>query len=112
MSEATHDTTDQLDTARGLLESRLDAIRQALTARTEHEHAQAAVKEAETADIKAYRGALSAGWSEQELKKIGLPAPEKVSRVQRRRRHTASSTEPQDTHPQNTQTEHPTNGHE
>ena len=55
MSEATPDTTPQLNMARGLLESRLDAIRQALTAYTEHERAQEAAKDPETAAVKAYR---------------------------------------------------------
>lgn len=99
MSEAIPDTTPQLDAARGLLESRLDAIRQALTAYTEHERAQEAAKDAETAAVKAYRAALATGWSEQELKKIGLDAPGKVQRVRRRRSTAQHPDQPADPAP-------------
>lgn len=42
------------------------------------------VREAERADVKAYNAALSAGWSVEELRKIGYAEPEKKKRTRRR----------------------------
>ncbi|MCA9695855.1 MAG: hypothetical protein KC636_40130, partial [Myxococcales bacterium] len=42
------------------------------------------VREAERADVKAYNAALSAGWSIEELRKIGYAEPEKKKRTRRR----------------------------
>lgn len=42
------------------------------------------VGEAERADVKAFNAALSAGWSVEELKKIGFGEPEKKTRARRR----------------------------
>lgn len=42
------------------------------------------VREAERADVKAYNAALSAGWSVDELRKIGYAEPEKKKRTRRR----------------------------
>ncbi|WP_285127162.1 hypothetical protein [Propionibacterium freudenreichii] len=42
------------------------------------------VREAERADVKAYNAALSAGWSIEELRKIGYSEPEKKKRTRRR----------------------------
>ena len=47
--------------------------------------------------IRAYNAAQSAGWSADELRKIGLPEPEKKARVRRRaaRKPAASRTTPE-----------------
>lgn len=42
------------------------------------------VAEAERADIRAYNASLSAGWSPEELHKIGFNEPEKKARARRR----------------------------
>lgn len=49
---------------------------------------------AERDDVRAYNAAQSAGWTVDELRKIGLPEPEKKARVKRRaaRRPAPSST--------------------
>lgn len=39
---------------------------------------------AERADVQGYSAALSAGWTETELRKIGLDEPEKKQRVRKR----------------------------
>lgn len=38
----------------------------------------------EAADVKAYNAATTAGWTPDELRKIGFPEPEKKRRVRRR----------------------------
>ena len=42
------------------------------------------ISEAERADVKAYNAAISAGWTPEELKKIGFTEPEKKARTRRR----------------------------
>jgi hypothetical protein len=42
------------------------------------------VAEAEHADVRAYNAAVSAGWSTDELKKIGFTEPDKKSRTRRK----------------------------
>lgn len=55
------------------------------------------VADAERDDVRAYNAAQSAGWSADELRKIGLPEPEKKARVRRRaaRKPAASRTTPE-----------------
>ena len=47
------------------------------------------MREHEAADVKAFNAATAAGWTPDELRKIGFPEPEKKRRV--RRRSTARS---------------------
>jgi hypothetical protein len=107
---ATQLTPEQaVERARRLQEDRLIAVQKVAEARhhlTEVQEAgareiadlQARVAErtkaAERDDVRAYNAALSAGWSEEELRKIGLAEPEKKARAKRRapRRSTPTST--------------------
>lgn len=43
------------------------------------------IAEAERGDVKAHSAALSAGWSVEDLRKMGFAEPDKTRRVQRRR---------------------------
>ena len=84
------------EAAQRLLNDRMDYIRRAITARGALDEAREALKEAEKNDAAAFQAAVNnGGWSAEELRKIGLSAPEKVQRVQRRRK--AIPTSP-DTH--------------
>lgn len=100
---------EAIDRARRVLDDRIDTIRQAVEARqhvtdvreeTDRERAELEARiaqrvgDAERADVKAYNAAVSAGWSADELRKIGLPEPEKKARARRRtsRRSTTSRT--------------------
>ncbi|MBD2763558.1 hypothetical protein IEE92_13580 [Kocuria sp. cx-116] len=80
------------EAAQRLLNDRMDYVRRAITARGALEDARDSLKEAEEKDVQAFQAAVSnGGWTENELRKIGLTAPEKVKRVQRRRKTTNSS---------------------
>ncbi|MHC5560939.1 hypothetical protein [Kocuria sp. U4B] len=74
-------------TAQRLLNDRMDYIRRAIATRGALDEAREALKEAEKNDAQAFQAAVNnGGWTEDELRKIGLAAPEKVQRVQRRKR--------------------------
>lgn len=104
---------EAIDRARRVLDDRIDTIRQAVEARqhvtdvrdeTDHERAELEARisqqvgDAERADVKAYNAAVSAGWSADELRKIGLPEPEKKARARRRTsRRSAPARAPQST---------------
>lgn len=97
---ATTPTPDEaIDRAKRVLDDRIDSIRTAVEARqnladvrteTDQQRAQLEaqisqrVGDAERADVKAYNAAVSAGWSADELRKIGLPEPDKKARTRRR----------------------------
>ena len=84
------------EAAQRLLNDRMDYIRRAITARGALDDAREALKEAEKNDVQAFQAAVNnGGWTAEELRKIGLTAPEKVQRVQRRRKATSTSS---DTH--------------
>ncbi|MEX5274060.1 hypothetical protein RF638_08925 [Kocuria sp. CPCC 205235] len=84
------------EAAQRLLNDRMDYIRRAITARGALNEAREALKEAEKNDVQAFQAAVNnGGWTADELKKIGLAAPDKVQRVQRRRKATSTSS---DTH--------------
>lgn len=89
------------DAAQRLLNDRMDYVRRAITARGALDEARDALKEAEKADAQAFQAAVTnGGWTAEELRKIGLTAPEKVQRVQQRRKTTSptkSAQEPADT---------------
>ena len=74
------------EAAQRLLNDRMDYIRRAIATRGALEDAREALKEAEKNDIQAFQAAVNnGGWTAEELRKIGLAAPEKVQRVQRRK---------------------------
>ena len=74
------------EAAQRLLNDRMDYIRRAITARGALDDAREALKEAEKNDVQAFQAAVNnGGWTAEELRKIGLAAPEKVQRVQRRK---------------------------
>ncbi|WP_407792053.1 hypothetical protein ACR5MH_0010 (plasmid) [Streptomyces sp. L7] len=90
---------EAIERARRLQDDRLNAVRGVAEARqrlvdvhdeTARELAelQARIAErvaaAERDDVRAYNAALAAGWSGDELRKIGLPEPEKKARAKRR----------------------------
>lgn len=91
---------EAVDRARAAQDARVEAVRslaivrQALVdertaaaervAELERQNADA-IGAAEREDAKAFASAVKAGWSEEELKKIGFPEPEKQARAKRRR---------------------------
>ena len=76
--------------ARALLDNRITSVRALVTARQALDDLREQIAAAEAEDVKAYRAALSDGWSADELRKLGLDEPEKKQRV--RRRSTARKT--------------------
>lgn len=80
------------EAAQRLLNDRMDYVRRAITARGALDKAREALKEAERNDVQAFQAAVNnGGWTADELRKIGLTAPEKVQRVQRRWKATQST---------------------
>ncbi|MFW6187722.1 MAG: hypothetical protein ACOC84_06990 [Actinomycetota bacterium] len=80
------------EAAQRLLNDRMDYVRRAITARGALDEAREALKEAEKNDTAAFQAAVNnGGWSAEELRKIGLAAPDKVQRVQRRRKTTQTT---------------------
>ncbi|HQA79103.1 MAG TPA: hypothetical protein PLL50_12230, partial [Propionicimonas sp.] len=69
--------------ARKLLDSRINSVRELVTARQSLDELREQLAAAEAADVKAYRAALSDGWSADELRKLGLDEPDKKQRVRR-----------------------------
>ena len=83
------------EAAQRLLNDRMDYVRRAITARGSLDQAREALKEAEKNDTQAFQAAVNnGGWSEDELRKIGLNTPDKMQRVQRRRKTAKNSTGP------------------
>lgn len=76
----TNNTPNRLDTdrieaaARALLDDKVTAVRALAQARQRREDARAALTEAEREDSAAYTAALRAGWTADELKRVGLDA--------------------------------------
>ena len=82
------------EAAQRLLNDRMDYVRRAITARGALDEAREALKEAEKNDTQAFQAAVNnGGWTADELKKIGLAAPDKVQRVQRRRKTTQTTSD-------------------
>lgn len=69
-------TTLNLETtqhqARKLLDSRIPSVTELVKTRQRVDQLQAELKDAEREDQRAYLRALKDGWSEDELKKLGL----------------------------------------
>jgi len=92
---------EALQRADEAIAKRMEYVREALEARqalieieeanererTElEERIKARTKPAQQEDRKAYRGAVRAGWTEQELREIGLPEPGSTATPKRRPR--------------------------
>ena len=78
---------EAIERAKRAQEDRINAIRGVGEARqnlADVREVTERVREAERADVKAYNAALSAGWSVEELRKIGYSEPEKKKRTRRR----------------------------
>lgn len=99
-SMAKEPTADEaIARARAMQDDRLNAIRAVATARQNVADVRAAtaaelaelqakiaqrVADAEREDVRAYNAALSAGWTGDELRKIGFAEPDKKARVAKR----------------------------
>ncbi len=62
----------------------MTAVRDLVKSRTHLDQARELVRAAELDDARAYAGALTMGWSREELASLGLKEPDKVARIQRR----------------------------
>lgn len=67
--------------ARNLIDTRIESVRALVTARQSLHERRAEVAVAEAEDLKAYRAALSDGWTPDELRKVGLEQPAKTARA-------------------------------
>ena len=65
--------------ARALLDDRMTAVRALADTRAGLTRAREAVVDAERADAAAYAAAQRAGWTDTELKRLGLEAPARRS---------------------------------
>ncbi len=65
------------EAAQRLLNERVDAIRSLAKARQERNDARAQLDDAERADAAAYTAAQRAGWSAEDLRKVGFDEPER-----------------------------------
>ncbi|GIG28063.1 hypothetical protein [Cellulomonas marina] len=72
--------------ARQLLEARMQSVRDLVTGRQALADLREQVEAAEREDVRLYNAALTAGWSPDELRKIGVGEPDKKARVARRAR--------------------------
>lgn len=83
MSMATIDLETTKDQARKLLDSRIGSITELVMTRKRVDELREQLAAAEREDKKAYVRATKDGWSEDELKKLGLDANVKVRRSRR-----------------------------
>jgi hypothetical protein len=70
--------------ARALLDSRIESVRALVTARQRVDELRAQIAGAEREDARLYSAALRAGWSADELKKLGLSEADRKARPRRR----------------------------
>lgn len=68
---------------RELLEARMQSVRALVTSRQAVVDLRAQLAEAEAADAKKYSSALSDGWSETELRKLGITPADQKPRARR-----------------------------
>jgi hypothetical protein len=90
------DTQAIEDTARQLLDARITAVRELAKAQVAVDHVRESLGEAEANHATVYTAATRAGWSDAELKQIGLRAPERRTpgRPRRTRSGVAQSSPP------------------
>lgn len=78
--------------ARAIIEAdvnaRVDAVRQLADAANEYDAAEQRYRDASTAHERAWAAALSAGWSEKDLRATGVRAPGQGASRPRRKRTT------------------------
>jgi flagellar biosynthesis/type III secretory pathway protein FliH len=77
------------EAAQRLLNDRVDAVRTLAKARQQRLDARAQLDEAERADAMAYAAAQRAGWSTDELRKVGFEEPERKAPGRPRRARSA-----------------------
>ena len=65
-------------------DGRIESVRVRAKGRQGRADLREQVAEAEREDVRRYGAALSAGWTPEELHKIGYTEPDKVARVRRR----------------------------
>lgn len=79
---------ERIETIRKLAQTRQELATEREEADRERANLEARIKERaqliETKDVSAYNAAMAAGWTPEELRKIGFPEPEKKRRVRRR----------------------------
>lgn len=99
-ARATQLQQERLSAIRGLAEARqnvVDVRTDADRRRADLERELAAlVSDAEREDVQRYNAALSAGWTDVELRKIGFDEPDKKQRTRKRaaRKQTSSQSAP------------------
>lgn len=76
--------------ARELLDARISSVRGLVRAAQAEAEVRAQVQAAEREHAKAYAAALGDGWTADELRKLGLPDPERKGRAPRRRSATST----------------------
>ena len=81
---STLDVTTAETRARELLNARVDSVRTLVITRQKLDELRDQVADAEADDARAYRAALTDGWTVDELKKLGVDEPAKQARVRRR----------------------------
>jgi hypothetical protein len=68
---------------REILEARMQSVRSLVTSRQAVTDLRARLADAEADDAKRYAAALSDGWSETELRKLGITATNQKTRTRR-----------------------------
>lgn len=76
--------------ARELLDERIRSVRALVRAAQAEADLRTQVQTAEREHARAYAAALSDGWTADELRKLGLPDPERKARAPRRRSSTTA----------------------
>ncbi|GGC17947.1 hypothetical protein [Cellulomonas carbonis] len=70
--------------ARALLDARISSVRAVVAARQRLADLREQVGQAEREDVRLYNAAITDGWTADELRRLGIPEPEKKARVRRR----------------------------
>ncbi|MBT2519096.1 hypothetical protein J7E29_16765 [Streptomyces sp. ISL-90] len=78
--------------ARALLDDRVESVRELVKARQRVTDLREQLADAEREDARAYQVAQNKGWAQDELRKLGIADPEKVTRVRKRAAAKSSAT--------------------
>lgn len=89
----TPDPEKAAEGAHEMLAARVALVRDAATALAAHERAKEAAEAAERDFVAAYRAAISGGWTEAELRKVGLTPPRRRAPGRPRRSATGGGSE-------------------